>query len=309
MPPVEEVFPGFRQQFADVWRRKGALEQQAATLKMKQQIAIRERGEMPTGAPRSELPMTTQTGIFLSNLMGGQLDPTDAFGEDFRADKEQNEQLLRALGAESAQVNTELLSAKWQYGLMSWLPSQLAGDMPSLEATRRMLAPDYALRPDDVEFFKSLVANFEPIAEEVRAQVGDGPVSPERIAEVVRQLSQPRGSFRKLFSINVNEMTTQELLAGIKESSRFALPPGTSVAETRAAMREAGFSDTEVTQQIDDAAEEAKRLAALINTDMAFTAQVAEDGKSMARGEITSAIDKARLAQALSQPVLRFPYL
>ena len=306
-PLTPELFPGYRAMMAAELRRLSLSSQQAEVLTKQVNELAKQRLAQPYTPPVKPIK---EQGILERLFAPGPAKLAYLYavtGEPLNPTTPEQDAAFRQIGIDLTVQNSIAASARWRVLVLDILPGALqTSKVPinSVDDLVRSVGTAAPLTNEDRQFAQQLIDTLTPKITQVVAANNGKPANSADTARILAELQKPTGSFSKLYSINPDRMSIEEVVSTFSLANRFELPKGVAdAAVLRAILRAQQVPEDEIQRQFDDVAAEIAAVVKQGNIEQAQYAAIIQGGKDIAEGRITSLIEKARWEQAASRPL------
>ena len=308
-PPVPELFPGFGEQFKSQEQAVSKAQASLVTKERRKQQILRGFQDVQTKLV-TQRSFAEQLGIGLASVAASVAGPVGSkFGIlDYQSlavtafeialDQAEVQEEVNALVIEMEAGAEELERQTWRLQLMSAI-SVFVNQMGVHDLDGLLqVAPLGAINDEDKTFASTLLQNFQQ-GEEIRVTQAEK----ERIART-EELTQPRGSLSIFLAIDPDQMSVEQVLDALGEASRFVPSEGVTPETIRADLTAAGLASADIEDIMLDDKGAAREISARLEERAVYFAAMKQEVGSVVRGDVVSAIAKAKLINALSQPAI-----
>jgi hypothetical protein len=281
---LPELFPGFRTQFSqlEITQKESASRLNALTLKNQQ--LMRSFVETPT---IENVGILTQAALLTLPQAG--MTALEQEVQKRRLVEEQNG-LLEQMALEQDNLQHE----SWRLDLMMGLSTLLAGGLVNTAEDVFREVGFEGLNEEDQAFTRELLANLQP--------------SEEQQLALTERMTVKAGSLTGFLDIDSDESTVEEILAQLSEASLFRLPEGETTESIRSYLLKGALNEDDVSEIMLDARSQSLDMAKRMRDKNTYFASLRSDKNKAISGEVVSAIHRAKISRALSQPAIGFFY-
>ena len=188
----------------------------------------------------------------------------------------------------------------WRVDVAQWIPIGVKAGAVTVEDVLKSV-PFEGVNSQDSQFIQSLLDGMVPAVEgqpEGRSQA--------EMDEFFKALRTQRGDLSTFLSIDPDSQTSEEILAIWEEASKFVPPSGMTPEIIMEMLKEFGWNEAEITEELFDVGAEAVRYAVAITENTNLRRKQTEDliGVASEDPKWVSELQQAKLRSALSQPAL-----